>query len=625
MSPRRQEHHQSKPGSSTPYAERDKTNHIKQIVDHCPDKPGCYLMKDAYGKIIYVGKAKRLKRRIQQYFRKQKTQKSACLKAAICDIELVLTPNENQALILEAQLIKNHQPPYNVLLKDDKTYPFLMISDDAFARLQLIRRRKNTGQKGLYGPLADVSSAKKALDILQKTFKIRNCSNGFFSSRRRPCLQYDIKRCSAPCVGLIDTAQYHKDVNDLRMELSGKHLKLKDKLIDRMQKASNTKAYEQAAHYRDMIKNLSQLQLTQPLQGYQYHCWLVGCHIQDDTLAIYHIEIGQHGVIDQSFSLHTLDHQSSGQVLASIIAQRASYGDFPESKALIICNLPIADQPWLIAALKNHHQKPIVCQRQPRCSILKSWLDLAINNAQEQRHHEPKTSGNWTQKCQKLGEVDPLLSNINIIDAVDISHHHGEACYGGVVRLHGKGFDRKAYRRYQPKSITPGDDIAAICQTLERHYQKLKVQAACLPDLLVVDGGPTHAKHAQKVLDALKLSTIVVMSIYKGEGRKAQYDTCYVANNAKILHPQSHKSLNIIQQIRDEAHRFAIASQRKKSIQNRLSSSLDHIDGIGKIKRKALLEHFGGMQGIKRASIKDLCQVKGINEKLAHLIFNHLS
>jgi excinuclease ABC subunit C len=583
---------------------------IKEYLNHLTINPGVYLMIDKQGKVIYVGKAKNLKRRVSQYFvKQQKNKKTKALVANIKNFEVVVTDTETQALILENELIKQHKPRYNILLKDAKSYPYIFVSDDKHPRAGFYRGNKNKKYK-YFGPYPSSNMVRDSLSLLKKIFKIRQCTNSVYRSRSRPCLEYQIGLCSAPCVSKISDDNYTQDVAMMSLFLSGKGAETLKLVADKMQNASKDLDFELAAHYRDQLISLRTIQEQHTSRNME-DIDVVCCVEKDSVYAVEVIFIrkGKQAGNECLFPKNT-NTRNVNEVLSAFLPQYYIDRDIPKQ---IIINEHLEDKKLISSALNTR----IIDK--PR-SDKKHYLNVAILTAKESLNRH--LSSKFTKQSQllKLQKTLNLKSVPKLIECFDISHTMGEATTASCVVFE-KGLAKvKNYRQFNIKDITPGDDYAAINQAVFRRYSRQIKEKKALPDLVLIDGGIGQLNQAIMVLDSIGIESIKLVGIAKGEGRKAGLETLITINNEKTkkinLKPHD-EALLLVNNIRDESHRFAIKSHRKKRDNRRKTSPLESIQGVGKLRRMAILNHFGGIQEVQKASTKELQKVSGISDSLA--------
>jgi len=573
---------------------------------------GVYRLLDAQGQLLYIGKARNLKQRLQHYFNlpQQASTKLHQLVAQIAAVEVTITATESEALLLENNLIKTHQPRYNVLLRDDKSYPYLYLSVDSdFPRLSWHRGAKQS--RGRYfGPYPHVGAARHSLKQLQKLFQLRSCTDSVYRHRSRPCLLYQIKRCSAPCVDLIDRQHYQQALHHAILFLEGKSQTVINVLIEQMQAAAQALAFERAAQLRDQISQLRTLQAQQYIDAAQGDVDIVAAalHLGQGCIELLWIRAGRLLGNRTFWPQHPADIALS-ELLSGFLSQYylAPGCDIP---AEIILSHEIDDMSVLTEtlprALKIHAR---VRGKRAR------WVAMALENAHNQlmQHRTQVYLARLTALTQLLG----LTELPERLECFDVSHTQGEATVAACVVFDAQGPKRQAYRRFNISGITAGDDYLALHQALSRRYR----QCEQLPDIILIDGGLAQVKVATTVLAQLQLTDTQIIGITKGPGRQPHLDKLVIADRYVKLSADS-KALQLLQQLRDEAHRYALHSHRRRRARARNRSVLEQIEGIGPQRRQQLLTYFGGLQGIRQASIDELAQVPGINRSLAQRIYH---
>ncbi len=592
----------------------------QDFLKHATTAPGIYQMLDATGTIIYVGKAKNLKKRLASYFRVSvDSVKTAALVKKIADIRLIATLNENEALLLESHLIKQYRPRYNILFKDDKSFPYLHLTDHPYPRLSLIRSSQKPPGK-YFGPYASADSVREALDLLQKLFLIRPCSDSFFNHRSRPCLQHAIKRCSAPCVGLISYEHYQTDIANAIAFLQGHSQALIQTLVEKMQQAAIQRHYEQAAFYRDQIQLLHQLDKDQHSHGGHADIFAIVNDASHLAIQVMHVRRGKISGNHRYFPANA-QQQGGATVLESFIAQ--FYLNQPEREIPreIIVNLSLPEQAWLSSALADTAKHAVKITSSVKEQRL-AWLHLAIDNAKLALTSHVASKHMMQQRFSALSDTLKLpVKEAWRLECFDISHSLGEATVASCVVFDEHGPLKSAYRIFNIKGITPGDDLAAMAQVMRRRYSRLKADNCALPDIILIDGGKGQLNAAKTILTELALSDVLVIGIAKGEGRKPGLETLWINDDQTALQlPYHSPALHLLQHIRDEAHRFAISKHRAKRQKTRQVSTLEHIEGLGPQKRQDLLNFFGGLIELKKASVKELQKVTGVGPKMAEKI-----
>lgn len=594
--------------------------------------PGVYQMINAKGEIIYVGKAGNLKKRLQSYFRKTETSaKTRSMVLQIANIEVTITHSDVEALLLEHTLIKKHHPKYNVLLRDDKSYPYIVIeTEHDYPRISLYRGQKKKHDK-FYGPYPSSHAAREAINFLQHVFKIRPCRDSFFRNRSRPCLQYQIKRCSAPCVKYISKEDYQADIRHAEMFLEGKNTSIIQELNQRMIAASSQLEFEYAGMLRDQIAALEAVLEKQSVVTDKKDVDVLYLLRQHDVVVVQIIFIRQGDLVETKsfypkFPVSASDEEIMSGFLSQYYLQATLKEQWPNE---IVISVDCQDKTLLAAGFSEIATKKIKITVNPRTDK-KRWLALAKQNAEFAFDKLLSDKGQNEKKLLSLKDALDLAKPPARIECFDISHTLGEATVASCVVFDNQGMQHQQYRRFNITNVARGDDYAAMHQALLRRYQRSVKEEAKLPDLLLIDGGKGQVHEAQKVLQTLQLEKkIVVLGISKGPTRKAGLETLHlvcrqsdkeVPKQSFHLPPDS-LALHLLQQIRDEAHRFAIMGHRKQRAKKRQTSPLEEIPGIGLIKRRALMKHFGGLQGLKQASLAEIEKVPGIHKKLAQLIY----
>ncbi len=596
-------------------------------LKNAPEQPGIYKMLDGNADVLYVGKAKNLKKRLSSYFRKQGLAvKTQAMVAKIHAIETVVTNTESEALILEQNLIKTLKPPYNILLRDDKSYPFIYLSHkDRFPRLALHRGRKSqTGR--FFGPYPSAGAARETLGILQKIFKVRQCEDSFFRNRTRPCLQYQINRCKAPCVDFVDEQEYGRDVQDSVRFLEGKSQEIIFDLIGKMDAAAESLEFEQAAAFRDQVNFLRQTQEGQAISAQRGDADVLGIAWEPAGCCVIVIFVRQGRVLGTrqfhpDFKLETTREAALLSFLANFYIRNADARDFP---AEIVIPCTVEDQGLLETTLREVAGKAISLRHQVR-SDRKRWLELADKNAVQALAVWLADRKNIYQRFLMLQQALQMPAVPERIECFDISHTMGEGTVASCVVFDQQGAAKSDYRRFNIRDITPGDDCAAIGQAVERRYARLLTGEGKMPDLILIDGGAGQLGKAMESLENLQLTSITVVGVGKGETRKPGMETLLdgVTGKEYVLEPTS-PALHLVQQVRDEAHRFAITGHRQRREGKRRKSTLEDIPGVGAKRRSALLKYFGGLQAIQQATVTELSKVNGISKALAQEIHDHL-
>ena len=583
---------------------------IKTFLKQLPERPGVYKMLDAQAQVIYVGKAKNLKRRVSSYFQKKtdhiKTQR---LVSQVQRIEVVLTETEAEALLLERTLIKRFNPRYNVLFRDDKSYPYIHVTlQHAFPGIYFYRGKKQK-RGAFFGPFVNAGAVYQTLHSLQKIFKLRPCSDTVFKNRSRPCLQYQIGRCSAPCVGKITQEAYQRDVEEAVLFLSGKDHAVLERLAERMQAAAEQLRFEEAAQLRDQISALKAIQ--------QQHLILKG---RDQDVLGFAERHGQVAVVLMRYQGETLwgteqffpkgAWLQKEEILAQFVSQY--YGaSFPKK---ILLPFPLEEQQQWFDALG-------VPLKVGQSRLEKELLHLANMNAQAALNQHLAQKSTQLEKLAHLQEVLHLPELPLHMECFDISHTQGNETVASCVHFSEGVPDKQRYRRFNIRNAAKGDDYAAIYEAVYRHYKRLIEEGLALPALLVIDGGKGQLQRACAALADVGVQ-LPVISVAKGEGRKAGLEVLYRPDQAEPIDlPSDHPALHIVNFIRDEAHRFALLGHRARRQKKPLKMTLEAIEGVGPKTRRKLLLHFGGMKSIERASVSELEKVPGVSKKLAKRIY----
>lgn len=606
---------------------------IPDFLSKLTTEPGVYRMLDADGVVLYVGKASNLKKRVTSYFNKpQASTKTRSLVGQIVSINITITRSETEALLLESSLIKSLRPKYNVLMRDDKSYPFLSLSKHPrYPRLSAIRSKKKPDVGTFFGPYPSTSALRDTLNVIQKVFKIRSCTDAYFNARIRPCLQYQIKRCTAPCTGYISPEEYQRAVEQAVAFLEGRSQQILEQLALEMDAAVTRLAFEEAAVYRDQIKSLRLIQEQQAVFRMEGDADVIVIEARPGFACIQYVMIRDGQVLESSRffpsvpTLHFDDlddhHLLWQQVFTAFLG--FYYMDNPRLiPALILTNQTLDDKVMLESMLSTVRGGACSIQTRPR-GVKARWIDFAMNNLQLSVSEHLASANTIATRFDALREWIQLNKPIQSMLCFDISHTQGDSTVASCVAFDANGPRKRDYRRYNITGITPGDDYAAMEQAITRHFKRL-LDIKRLPDLLIVDGGKGQVTVAQRVLSALNITSVTLLGIAKGPDRKAGLERLILADEGieKIL-PSDSPALHLLQHIRDESHRFAITAHRKKRQQSSLRSSLESIEGIGPKRRQALLRRFGGIQEIAKAPLEELTKVSGMSADLAIRIYQH--
>ena len=595
----------------------------KAFVKSLTGAPGVYRMLNAEGTVLYVGKARNLRKRVASYFTRgaHNTRTQAMLQRVVA-MEVTVTYTENEALLLEDNLIKALRPRYNILLRDDKSYPFLFISADQYPRLALHRGARR--EKGRYfGPYPSSSSVRESLNLLQKVFPIRQCEDTFFRNRSRPCLLYQIKRCSAPCVGYIDPEAYAEDVRHVALFLDGESQAVVEETAKRMDAAAALLDYETATRYRDRIAMLSQIQERQAVTGTTKDADVIAM-LQDSGVACIGVTFIRNGrnLGNRLFFPRLGEASDDGEILAAFLSQYYLGKAVP---AELYLNHAIPEKDWLEAAFTEQAGHAVRLTSQPR-GLRRRWVKLAEFNVRDALRRHLADSASLRNRFEALQEAFGLETLPERIECFDISHTQGEATVASCVVFTPEGALKAEYRRFNIEGITPGDDYAAMAQAVSRRYRRLRAEqddgAGRFPDLLLIDGGKGQVAAVEIALQEQGVEGVRLIGVAKGEERKPGLERLFLSGQgAATILPADSLALHLIQQIRDEAHRFAITGHRQRRAKARISSVLEDIPGIGERRRQALLRHLGGLQEVVRAGVDDLARVPGISPALARQIY----
>jgi excinuclease ABC subunit C len=582
-------------------------------------RPGVYRMIDGDDTVIYVGKAKNLKKRVSSYFRKTGlTSKTRVMVSQIADIETTVTHTENEALILENNLIKELMPRYNILLRDDKTYPYLLISADKFPRLSLHRGAKR--KKGKYfGPYPSAGAVRESLNLLQRIFPVRQCDDSYYQNRSRPCLQYQIKRCTAPCVDLISEADYQKDVEHTVLFLEGKNQLVMDELSSQMETASTELDFEKAALIRDKIISLRRVQERQYVSSEQGDLDVLAAEIRDGTAVVEVCFIrGGRSLGNKSYFPKGSSDSKPEELLSAFIPQYYLGKDVPSE--ILLSHIP-EDMALLEEVLKTESKHRVQLRKPQRGNSVR-WMKMATTNAEISLNQRLSSRANLLKRFELLQTALDMDEMPKRIECFDISHTSGEKTVASCVVFGLEGAIKSDYRKFNIEGITPGDDYAAMNQALTRRFTRLQKGEGKRPDLLLIDGGKGQLTEAKSVMADLQLD-IDMLGIAKGPERRPGEESLFLVGRAgEVILPPDSPALHLLQQVRDEAHRFAITGHRQRRAKARKTSSLETIDGLGPKRRQKLLQQFGGLQEVKRAGVEDLARVDGISVALAQKVYD---
>jgi excinuclease ABC subunit C len=601
----------------------DSSTFLKSLTQ----RPGIYQMFDAEGAILYVGKAKNLKNRVSSYFRQTGlTLKTAALVKRIEKIDVTVTETETEALILEHNLIKQYRPPFNILMRDDKSYPYIFLSDkDKWPRLSFHRGPKKA--KGSYfGPFPSVHAVRESMGFLQKTFRVRQCEDVFFRNRSRPCLQYQIKRCTAPCVDLVTQQDYAADVELTRLYLDGKGDKILKQLETDMEVAAEKLNFEKAADHRDQISALRQIQTQQVIEKGKGTIDVIAAAVEGGQACVHMLYVRQGRILgSRSFypkaPLATGSADLLNDFLPLIYLEGAGRPGLPKE---ILLNAEVDCAEVLEEALQEKIGRKLEIRHSVR-GFRAKWLELAQRTAEQNLAGKLASKKNQQQRMESLRDTIGLEVTPERLECFDISHSSGEAVVASCVVFDTNGALKSDYRRFNIEGITGGDDYAAMEQAIRRRYTRLMKGEGKLPDILLIDGGKGQIGIAKDVLADLGVVGVMILGVAKGTTRKPGLETLILADqDNKVIGRPQQAALHLIQQIRDEAHRFAITGHKARRDKKRRTSPLEGIPGVGPTRRRDLLKHFGGIQEVKRASVADLMKVPNISKKVADAIYSAL-
>jgi len=596
---------------------------LKSFLKSLPTRPGVYRMYNEAGEVLYVGKAKGLKSRVSSYFRTTALDsKTLALVSRVARVETTVTASETEALLLEQSLIKEYKPPYNIVFRDDKSYPYIFLaSEDKYPRLAFHRGAHK--KKGRYfGPFPSAYSVRDSLNILQKVFQVRQCEDTFFKNRNRPCLQYQIKRCSGPCCDLISPEDYAEDVQHAAMFLEGKSNAVMRDYANKMEEASNNLEFERAAHYRDQVSHLRRIQEQQYVVGSQGDIDVMSVVISPGGVCVLVMFIrGGRLLGNKTYFPKTRLDENESQVLAAFIPQfyLADSGS-RETPPEIVVSAGLDDKLVIEEALTARAGRKVLVSDNVR-SRRKRWIELATTNAEQSLGAHLSSKNNLQQRFHSLQRALSLEEIPGRLECFDISHTSGEATVASCVVFDQNGPLKSDYRRFNIDGITPGDDYAAMSQALKRRYTRIKKGEGQLPDVLFIDGGKGQLSEAEKILEELQIEGVILVGVAKGPGRKAGLETLIVSGGPQLNLAPDDPALHLVQHIRDESHRFAITAHRNRRGKKRTESILEGIDGVGPKRRRSLLRHFGSPAHVKSAGVQELAKVEGISSILAEHIY----
>ncbi|MGD2118701.1 MAG: excinuclease ABC subunit UvrC [Chromatiales bacterium] len=581
--------------------------------------PGVYRMVDASDDVLYVGKAKDLKRRVSSYFSRSHNARIHHMVAQIHHIEIIVTHTEAEALILENNLIKSMKPRYNILLRDDKSYPYIHLSDDEFPRLAFHRGSRKGGGR-FFGPYPSASAVRETLQLLQKLFPVRQCENSFYQNRSRPCLQFQIKRCSGPCTGEVTHERYQQHIDDTVLFLQGKTSHVVNTLMKRMDRAASELAYEEAARIRDQIQALRAVQEKQYVSGESGDLDIIACAYEQGTACIqqFFIRSGRNLGNKHYFPKSPAD-ASISSIMAAFISQYYLGKQIPAE--ILVSHVP-DDLELLQEVLSSERGKRVVIRQRVRAERAR-WLKMASRNALISLHARLTSKAGVEQRLEALQQALQLDEPPERMECFDISHTSGQLTVASCVVFDQQGPRKSDYRRFNIEDIQPGDDYAAMSQALQRRYRRVKSGEVSMPDILFIDGGKGQLNAAAKMMQELALSGVLLVGIAKGPDRRPGMEQLFLLQQDQpIIIASNSPALHLVQQIRDESHRFAITGHRNRRGKSKQQSTLQEIAGIGPKRRQRLLKSFGGLQQLQRAGVEDIAQVDGISKQLAKKIYD---
>ena len=598
----------------------------KSFIDSLTQRAGTYQMIDSEGVVLYVGKAKNLKKRVSSYFRKSGVSaKTSALVKRISDIDITVTETETEALILEQNLIKKHRPAFNILMRDDKSYPYILLTDkDQWPRLSFHRGPKR--QKGTYfGPYPSVNSVRESMSLLQRVFKVRQCEDSFFKNRSRPCLQYQINRCSGPCVDLATEEDYQTSVELTRKYLEGKSDEITKQLEQQMDRASDEMQYERAAEMRDQIKALRQVQAQQVIEKGRGIIDVIAASLERGQACIHILYIRQGRILgSRSFYPKIQLSETVEDLLSEFLPQIYLNGhgrsDIPKE---IITSNSFEGADALTKALEHLINRSVKIKHSVRGARAK-WMELAVRTANLNLQARLLSTQTVNQRFESLKETLGFESTPERIECFDVSHSSGESTVASCVVFDSNGPVKNDYRKFNIKGVKANDDYAAMKQALERRYKRLVNGEGQMPDILLIDGGKGQLSVAKTTLAELGVVGVTIIGVAKGATRKAGFETLIFAETNHVITDPDQAALHLIQQIRDEAHRFAITGHKQQRDKKRRMSALEGIPGVGPKRRRDLLKHFGGIDEVKKASVADLMKVSNINKQVAESIYAEL-
>ncbi len=583
-------------------------------------RPGVYRMLNQRGEVVYVGKAQNLRRRVTSYFgARVQAPRTRRLVEETCSVEVTVTNTEAEALLLENQLIKRHRPRYNVLLRDDKSYPFIYLSAGEFPRMAF-HRGAQRGAGRYFGPFASAGAVRETLNLLQKLFRVRQCEDSFFRNRTRPCLQYQIGRCSAPCTGLIDAEGYAEEVHHAELFLEGKSGQLLDTLVGQMERAAQRLAFERAGHYRDQIAKIQRVQSRQYVSGRGGDLDVVACATRGESACVQVLLFrAGNSLGNKPFFPKLPGALAPEAVLGAFLSQY--YLERPPPGQLILSHVP-EEETLICDAWEEKHGLRVQLKTRVRGERAR-LLELAATNAEQALNSRLSSRSGLRKRFEALQDMLGLSDLPERLECFDVSHTMGEATVASCVVFDLDGPRKSDYRRFNIRDVKAGDDYGAIHQALARRYTRLRRGEERLPDVLLIDGGIGQMRQAAQVFEELQVESVALVAVSKGVARRPGEELLHLLHCDRPIQlgPDS-PALHLIQQVRDEAHRFAITAHRQRREKRRGTSVLEEIPGVGAKRRQTLLKRFGGLRQLARASVEDISSAPGVSQELAQRIYD---
>jgi excinuclease ABC subunit C len=593
---------------------------LHRILKQIPPRPGVYRMLDAEGTVLYVGKAKDLKRRVASYFSRSLNRRLQVMVSQIADIELTVTRTEGEALLLECNLIKSLRPRFNVLLRDDKSYPYIRLTDrDEFPRLAFYRGSRKGGDR-FFGPYPSAWAVRETLQLLQKLFPVRQCEDSFFRNRSRPCLQFQIKRCSGPCVGLVGADEYADDVRHTIKFLEGRTDEVVSELAAHMERAAELLDFECAAVIRNQIATLRRIQQRQYVSGEGGDLDIVASAQEggQSCVQVFFIRAGRN-LGNKAFFPKTPAGTDSSGVISAFLSQFYADKEIPPQ---ILVSPDVDDRDLLESAFSERAGRRVAIKTRVRADRAR-WLEMARGNAVLALRARLSSQAGYRQRLEALREALELQEQPGRMECFDVSHTRGERTVASCVVFDAEGPRKSEYRRFNIEGLTPGDDCAALHQALTRRYTRIQKGEYPIPDILFVDGGRGQLCSVSDALQELAVSGVTLVGVSKGPERRPGTERLWLSDrSAAVMLPADSPAMHLVQQIRDEAHRFAITGHRERRAKARNRSQLEDIAGVGPKRRQRLLKQLGGIRGLARAGVEDIARVEGVSRALAQQIYD---